>query len=85
MDIEKNRHLKNAKYLEIIENYFMLTYDFYMTAACNETVTQNTLFRVPATLLLYSALEIKRLILVGKILGRFGIILHMWLIQLLFH
>ena len=47
MDIVKNRHLINAKYVEVIENYFMLTYNFHMTATCNETAAQNALFRVP--------------------------------------
>ena len=37
------------------------------------------------TVSIFPALDIKKLAIVGKILWRFDIILHMWLIHLLFH
>ena len=50
-----------------------------MTGTRNETATRKTL---PST---FPVLVIKKLAIVGKILRRFDIILHLWLIHLLFH
>ena len=60
-----------------IQNSVFLTLD--------ETATLKFFFLNSRTPSIFPDLDIKKLAIVGKILRRFDIILHTWLIHLLFH
>ena len=82
----KSRNATQMETISKIQNSFYVgdyciwAYNFYMAVISNETVTLNS-----PTLSIFPALEIKKLALVGKILWRFDIIWHIWLIHLIFH
>ena len=59
-----------------VENYSMWAYDFYMTVTFNETSIQK--------ILIFLAVGIQKLVLVGNFLWHFVIMLRIWLIHLLF-
>ena len=67
-----------------IENHCVWGYNFCMTVTHKEIACAKTSFLIPA-LSIFPTLETKMLSLVGKILWHFDIILHIWLINLLFH
>ena len=51
-----------------VENYNMWPYSFYMAVICDETATQKSLILSYCTFSIFPALEIKKIVLVGKIL-----------------
>ena len=79
-----NRHCLIIQNSISVENYCMRGYDFYMTVTAMKQVIEKLYFefRTPS---IFPALHIKKLAIVHKILLRFDIILHIWLIHLLFH
>ena len=81
--------LINGHYLIIqksisVENYCMWGYDFLWQSPAMKQVIEKLYFefRTPS---IFPALHIKKVAIVHKILLRFDIILHIWLIHLLFH
>ena len=79
-----DNYLKNAKYCLRWRLHYVIIEYLYDCYPHWNSYSKSFIFN-SCTLLIFPALEMKRLVLVGKILWRFDTLLYIWLIYLLFH